>query len=96
MGLGPPGLDYAVPVGAVDPARSAADRVGHAAGPERDLMELNCWTAPQMLRRYGTSARSARARLTYNRIMTDTRHHHQRPQQHWARCLADVKGSPSP
>jgi integrase/recombinase XerD len=27
---------------------------------------------PQMLRRYGASARSARARRTYDRIMTDT------------------------
>jgi site-specific recombinase XerD len=31
-------------------------------GPEGDLMELNGWTSPQMLRRYGASARSARAR----------------------------------
>ena len=28
-------------------------------GPEGDLMELNGWTSPQMLRRYGASARSA-------------------------------------
>jgi integrase len=42
-------------------------------GPEGDLMELNGWTSPQMLRRYGASARSARARRTYDRIMTDTR-----------------------
>jgi site-specific recombinase XerD len=41
-------------------------------GPEGDLMELNGWTFPQMLRRYGASARSARARRTYDRIMTDT------------------------
>jgi integrase len=45
-------------------------------GPEGDLMELNGWTAPQMLRRYGARARSARARSararrTYDRIMTD-------------------------
>ena len=32
-------------------------------------MELNGWTSPQMLRRYGASARSARARRTYDRIM---------------------------
>jgi integrase/recombinase XerD len=37
--------------------------------PEGDLMELNGWTSPQMLRRYGASAR---ARRTYDRIMTDT------------------------
>jgi site-specific recombinase XerD len=40
--------------------------------PEGDLMELNGWTSPQMLRRYGASARSARARRTYDRIMTET------------------------
>jgi integrase len=36
-------------------------------GPEGDLMELNGWSSPQMLRRYGASARR-----TYDRIMTDT------------------------
>jgi site-specific recombinase XerD len=41
-------------------------------GLDGDLMELNGWTSPQMLRRYGASARSARARRTYDRIMTDT------------------------
>jgi hypothetical protein len=34
-----------------------------------DLMELDGWSSPQMLRRYGASARSARARRTYDRIM---------------------------
>jgi hypothetical protein len=34
-------------------------------------MELNGWSSPQMLRRYGASARSARARRTYDRVMTD-------------------------
>jgi hypothetical protein len=29
------------------------------------------WSSPQMLRRYGASARSARARRTYDRIMQD-------------------------
>ena len=38
-------------------------------GAEGDLMELNGWSSPQMLRRYGASARSARARR--DRIMTD-------------------------
>jgi integrase/recombinase XerD len=41
-------------------------------GPEGDVIELNGWTSPQMLTRYGASARSARARRTYDRIMTDT------------------------
>jgi hypothetical protein len=40
-------------------------------GAEGDLTELNGWTSPQMLRRYGASARSARARRSYDRIMTD-------------------------
>jgi site-specific recombinase XerD len=39
-------------------------------GPEGDLMELNGWASPQMLARYGASARSARARRTYDRVMT--------------------------
>ena len=42
-----------------------------ARGAEGDLMELNGWTSPQMLRRYGASARSARARRSYDRIMAD-------------------------
>ena len=32
-------------------------------------MELNGWTSPQMLRRYGASARGARARRSYDRTM---------------------------
>ena len=40
-------------------------------GAEGDLMELNGWTSPQMLRRYGASARSARARRSYDRIMDE-------------------------
>jgi hypothetical protein len=42
---------------------------GWTGGAEGDLMELNGWSFPQMLRRYGASARSARARRTYDRIM---------------------------
>jgi hypothetical protein len=41
-------------------------------GAEGDLMELNGWTSPQMLRRYGASARSARARRSYDRVMDNT------------------------
>jgi integrase len=41
-------------------------------GAEGDLMELNGWTSPQMLRRYGASARSARARRSYDRVMQDS------------------------
>ena len=41
-------------------------------GAEGDLMELNGWTSAQMLRLYGASARSARARRTYDRIMDST------------------------
>ena len=32
-------------------------------------MEVNGWTSPQMLRRYGASARSVRARRSYDRVM---------------------------
>lgn len=39
-----------------------------AGGAEGDLMELNGWKSPQMLRRYGRSARSARARRSYDRV----------------------------
>lgn len=38
-------------------------------GPKADLMELCGRTSPQMLRVYGVSARSARARRTYDRVM---------------------------
>ena len=38
-------------------------------GAEGDSMELNGWTPPQMLRCYGASARSTRARRSYDRIM---------------------------
>ena len=41
-------------------------------GAEGDLMELNGWASPQMLRRYGASARSARARRSYDRVMEGT------------------------
>ncbi len=41
-------------------------------GAEGDLMELNGWTSPQMLARYGASARGARARRSYDRIMDDS------------------------
>ena len=43
--------------------------LGWTGGAEGDLMELNGWSSPQMLRRYGASARSARARRIYDRIM---------------------------
>ncbi len=38
-------------------------------GAEGDLMELNGWSSPQMLRLYGASAGSARARRTYDRVL---------------------------
>ena len=37
-------------------------------GTEGDLIELNGWTSPQMLRRYDACVRSARAHRTYDRI----------------------------
>jgi site-specific recombinase XerD len=36
-------------------------------GPEGDLMELNGWSSPQMLRRYGASARSSPRRAVFSR-----------------------------
>jgi site-specific recombinase XerC len=48
-------------------------KIGHQAARSLDrYLELNGWASPQMLARYGASARSARARRTYDRIMTDT------------------------
>ena len=44
----------------------------YRGGAEGDLMELNGWSSPQMLTRYGASARAARARHTYDRIMEDS------------------------
>jgi hypothetical protein len=41
-------------------------------GAEGDLMELNGWASPRMLRRYGASARSARVRRSYDRVMDST------------------------
>ena len=41
-------------------------------GAERDLTELNGWTSPQLLTRYGASARGVRARRPYDRIMDDS------------------------
>ena len=38
-------------------------------GAEGDLMELNGWSSPQMLHRYGGSVRGARARRHYDLIM---------------------------
>ncbi len=35
-------------------------------------MELNGWTSSQMPRHYGASARGARTRRTYDRIMADS------------------------
>jgi hypothetical protein len=43
-------------------------------------MEVNGWSSPQMLRRYGASARSARGRRTYDRIMAAQPDHRQRSQ----------------
>jgi integrase len=44
----------------------------YRGGAEGDLMERNGWASPRLLRRYGASARSARARRSYDRVMDDT------------------------
>jgi len=41
-------------------------------GEGGDLMELSGWSSPQMLTRYGASARASRARRAYDRIMDDS------------------------
>jgi site-specific recombinase XerD len=41
-------------------------------GEGRDLMQLNGWSTPQMLEWYGGSARGARARRSYDRIVEGT------------------------
>jgi hypothetical protein len=48
-----------------------AGEIARIRGAEGDLMELNGWTSPQVLRLYGARARSARARRAYDRIMED-------------------------
>jgi site-specific recombinase XerD len=45
-----------------------ADKWLAEGGAEGDLMELAGWDSPQMLARYGRSARSARARRAYDRV----------------------------
>jgi site-specific recombinase XerD len=37
-------------------------------GAEGDLMEMMGWSSPQMIRRYGASARGERARSSYDRV----------------------------
>lgn len=39
-------------------------------GQETDLMQQNGWDSPQMLRRYGASAASERARKHYDKVMS--------------------------
>lgn len=45
-----------------------AHRYQVAGGEGGDLMELAGWRSPQMLRRYGSSARAERARTAYDRV----------------------------
>ena len=74
--LGTQGDDYPQP--GCPAARDTASNALHFShtwlvrgGPEGDLMELNGWSSPQMLSWHGASARSARARRTYDRVMAD-------------------------
>jgi hypothetical protein len=60
-----------VRITAISHSRCATNSGQAYGGSEGDLVELNGWSSPQMLRRYGASARSARARRTQDRIMTD-------------------------
>lgn len=45
-----------------------SDRWLRNGGAEGDLMELNGWESPQMLRHYARGARSERARSSYDRV----------------------------
>jgi integrase len=65
-------------------------------GSEGDLMELNGWTSPQMLTRYGASARSAHARRSYDRIMTADNTGSDHASTDPGRRLADLPGITSP
>ena len=64
----PPGSRHADPFGGIAKLLSTSFDNG---GAEGDLMELNGWSSPQMLARYGRSARSARARRHYDDVMGD-------------------------
>lgn len=63
------------------PPRVAEKLIPVFTGGELSRLERACqgrgfgprWTSPQMLRWYGASARSARARRSYDRIMDATR-----------------------
>ena len=66
-------------------------------GAEGDLMELNGWSSPQMLARYGRSARSARARRHYDDVMGTTRSDHDDATPHGqghqqAHCSGNLVG----
>jgi hypothetical protein len=60
-------------------------------GAEGDLMGLSGWASPQMLRRYGASARAARDRRSYDRVMDDRRN----PGRLAPGWLATVPGQPA-
>jgi hypothetical protein len=51
-------------------ADAVTETISGATGT-MNLMELNGWSSPQMLLRYGGSARGARARRHYDLIMRD-------------------------
>ncbi len=54
------------------PSQPGSSGNGALANVAFDLaLRDNGWSSRLMLRRYGASARSARARRTYDRIMTD-------------------------
>ena len=59
-----------------EPARSSAVVTSPAercaAGARCSAADLNGWSSPQMLERYGASARGARARRSYDLVMDDT------------------------
>jgi len=63
-----PSLPCSRPIRRATGPAPACERGGQGWS-ERDLMQLNGWTSPQMLRRYDASARDRR---TYGCIMGDS------------------------
>ena len=86
-GRGPEGRDRRG-AAASDASRVRLERLDRG-GPEGDLMELNGWTSPQMLRRYGASARSCPR-------PPDLRPHHGRHRMRCRRSQGDFGALPGP
>jgi hypothetical protein len=67
----PPGTSKATVPMHRPPSTSSRPAAAVTGAVSRYLMELNGWSSPQMLERYGGSVRGARARRHYDLIMKD-------------------------